>query len=203
MTLRETLTILAWALLLGLALALPGATHSPTLADDLTRYTARVALLFWFAASVVMLVLEPAEWAAVGRGRLARCCWSLAWLGYVIHLGVAFHYYHHWSHAAAVRHVQEASGFGEGIFVSHAFTLFWTLDMVAWWLRPSRYAARSPWFDRLLHGFMAFMVFNASVVYEQGFIRWAGLTAFAVLAPLWLATRRFARLTPDLREEPS
>jgi hypothetical protein len=142
-----------------------------------------------------MLSLSPGEWTAAGRGRLARCCWSLAWLAYVVHVGMAFHHYHGWSHANAVRHVRDVSGIGEGIYVSHAFTLLWTLDVAYWWLRPHEYAARSPWVDRLLHGFMAFVAFNATVVYEQGFIRWAGLALFAVLGLLWLTTRRFAKLT--------
>jgi hypothetical protein len=200
MTRAETLTILAWGLLLGVVLILPALTDSAAPGDDLTRHTVRLALLLWAAAAVLMLSLAPDEWAAVGRGRLARCCWSLAWLAYLVHLGMAFQYYHHWTHAAAVRHVRDVSGLGEGIYFSHAFTLFWTLDVAYWWLRPRGYAARWPWFDRLLHGFMAFMVFNATVVYEQGFIRWAGVALFAVLGPLWLLTC-FARL--KLHEEPS
>src|SRR5260370_12959445 len=116
---------------------------------------------------------------------------------------MAFHYCHHWSHDAAVGHVRDVSGFGQGIYVSHAFSLFWTLDVAYWWLQPRGYALRSPWFGRLLHGFMAFMVFNSTVVYEQGFIRWAGVVLFAVLGPLWLTPRRFATLTPELHDEPS
>jgi hypothetical protein len=186
MTRTEILLLSAWAALLGLVLALPALTASATPGEDLTRHTVRVALLFYAVASVLMLSLTPGEWAAEGRGRAARLCWTLAWLAYLIHLGMAMHHYHGWSHADAVRHVRERSGVGEGIFVSHAFTLFWTLDVAACWLRPRRYAARSVWLDRLLHGFMAFMVFNGTVVYEQGFIRWAGVALFAVLVPLWL-----------------
>src|SRR5437667_407857 len=79
----------------------------------------------------------------------------------------------------AVAHPRAVSGVGEGIYVSHLFTLLWSADVAYGWLRPDRYAGRSPWFGRLLHGFMAFVIFNATVVYETGPIRWAGVLLFA------------------------
>jgi hypothetical protein len=176
-----------WVVLLTVVLILPYVAESATTGDDLTRNTVRLALLYYGVALNLMLFLRPADWwALTGRGRLARCCWSLAWLAYVIHVGMAFHYYHDWSHAAAVEHTRQASGFGPGIYFSHLFTLLWTAD-VAWWrLRPVSYAARSPWIDRLLHGYMAFVTFNATVVFESGFIRWAGVFLFVELAAVLL-----------------
>jgi hypothetical protein len=139
-----------------------------------------------------MLRLAPSERPA-GRVRLARWCWTLAWATYLIHLGMAFHHYHHWSHSDAVAHTEEASGFGPGIWFSHLFTLVWTADVAWWWLLPVRHAERSPWWDRLLHGYMVFIIFNATVVYEDGPIRWAGIVLFAVLAIVlasrWLVPR--------------
>ncbi len=200
MTRIEILLTFAWAALLGLVLALPVLTASATPDDDLTRHTVRLALLFYGIASALMLTLSPAEWAAKGRGRLARTCWSLAWLTYLVHLFVAFRIYHHGSHADAVRHTHDVTGFGEGIYVSHFFTLVWTVDVAAWWLKPRGYAGRSAWFDRLLHGFMAFIIFCGMVVYETGFIRWAGVALFAALGALWLwraCTRTAFRYTTD------
>jgi hypothetical protein len=110
---------------------------------------------------------------------------------------MAFHYYHHWSHADAVRHTEVVAHFGAGIYVSHFFTLVWTLDVLLWWLRPAAYAARSPWVGRLLHGFMVFVIFNATVVYEEGAIRWAGAVGLAALgciaAAAWQSRRGSAR----------
>jgi hypothetical protein len=172
-----------WLVLLAVVLAVPYWTDSPTLGDDWTRHTVRLALLYYTAAATLMLLLRPAEWQiASGRGRLARWYWTLAWMTYVVHLGMAFHHYHQWSHANAVRHTHEVSGFGEGIYVSHLFTLLWTADVVYWWWRPNRYAVRSPWCGRLLHGFMAFVIFCATVVYEAGPIRWGGILLFTGLA---------------------
>lgn len=175
-------SFVAWLLLLGGACAVPYLTASPSRADDLTRYTVRVTLLYYAAAASLMLLLRPGEWAAGSdRGWLARWLWTLAWAAYLVHLGMAFHHYHHWSHADAVEHTRAVSGVGEGIYVSHLFTLLWTADVAYGWLRPDGYAGRSPWFGRLLHGFMAFVIFNATVVYETGPIRWAGVLLFAEL----------------------
>lgn len=177
--------IVCWGVLLLAILLLPYQLSSANPGDDLTRYTVRLALLYYGLAAALMTRMRGADWQAQhGRGSLARCCWTLAWVAYLVHLGLAFHHYHRWSHDAAVRHVQDVAGFGPGIYVSHLFTLVWTLDVLFWWLRPAAYAHRSPWVDRLLHGFLAFMIFNATVVYETGFIRWAGLVLLATLAGL-------------------
>jgi hypothetical protein len=169
------------------------------LADALTRNTVRLALAGYAAAATGMLLLRPADWrVATGPGWLTRWCWTLAWASYLVHLAVAFLIYHQGSHAAAVAHTEQVSGWGEGTYVSHFFTLVWSLDVLAWWLWPGRYASRPAWIDWSLHGFMVFMVFNATVVYETGFIRWAGLALFA-----WLAAVGLIRLSRSpCRPEP-
>jgi hypothetical protein len=175
------LVVLLWALLLALVLAWPSLAASPTAGDDLTRNTVRLSLLC-YAAALTLMIRRPGD-------RLARWCWTLAWAAFVVHLGMAFHHYHHWSHDDAVRHTRAVSGFGEGIYISHLFALAWTADVAAWWLRPAWYARRSPWVGRALHGFMLFVVFNATIVYETGLIRWAGVALFVWLAAAWMATR--------------
>jgi hypothetical protein len=177
-----------WAFLLAGTFLAPLVRGSADCGDELTRNTVRLALAYYAAAAGLMLFLAPSEWAGSGRGRLARACWSLAWAAYLVHLGMAFHYYHHWSHADAVRRTAEVSGFGPGVYVSHLFTLAWTFDVALWWLRPARYAARPRWADALLHGFMAFVIFCGTVVYETGPIRYAGLLLFGALGVL--AARR-------------
>jgi hypothetical protein len=66
----------------------------------------------------------------------------------------------------------------------------WTADAAWWWLDWPRYESRPVWLDRTLHGFLAFVVFNGTVVYETGFIRWAGVIVFVVLAGLLLSRGR-------------
>src|ERR1700722_13132423 len=109
------------------------------------------------------------DWLAQsGRGRLSRWLWTFAWLTYLVHLAMAFHYAHHWSHAEAVRHTEAVSGFGPGIYVSHFFTLAWTADVAWWWLMPVHYARRPAAIGWCWHAFMVFVIFNATVVYEDG-----------------------------------
>jgi hypothetical protein len=180
--------------LVGLVFVRPYALSSPTLGDDITRNTIRLALVCYAAAANLMLLLRRDEWNPLSaRAAWARWCWTLAWLTYLIHLGAAFHYYHDWSHTDAVRHTEEVSGFGPGIYFSHLFTLLWTVDVAFWWFRPECYAARSPWIDRLLHGYMFFLVFNAMVVYEEGPIRYAGILLTVELAALCAYRRTRSR----------
>jgi hypothetical protein len=194
------MTILGLASL-GTVFAVPNLLSSSTRGDDLVRLTVRLSLIYYALALTIMLLLRPAGWsAATMGGRLARWSWTWAWLIYVVHVACAFHFYHHWSHADAIRHTAEVSGFGPGIFASHFFTLAWGFDVGAWWLTPSWYASRPVWIDRALHAFMLFIVFNGTVVYETGPIRWAGVLLFIELVAVYLYRRYKLRyeLAPEM-----
>jgi hypothetical protein len=201
---------LAWPLL-GAALTAGCFLLPPALAgagdygDACTRNTARLTLLLYAAAAALMLLLRPGEWpATAGRGRAARWLWTLGWAVYVVHVLTAFHFAHHWSHARAVEHVREVSGWGEGVYVSYLFTLVWTLDVLWWWARPAAYAARPAWVGWALHAFMGFVVFNGTVVFGSGVVRWAGAVLFAGLACLsgrrLLASQRRSGIPPEERD---
>jgi hypothetical protein len=186
---------LAFVGLLGMVLGTPFLLD-PARADDLLiRWTVRLSLAYWTIAVSTFLLGGTAYQARLGGWpRFGRWCWSFAWASYLIHLAVAFHFYHHWSHHHALEHTREVSGSGEGIFVSHLFTIVWTLDVLWWWAAPGMYMRRPVWVGLLLHGFMAFIIFNGTVVYETGMIRWAGLAMFVWLGALALI-RAFERVT--------
>ena len=57
-----------------------------------------------------------------------RSLGELARVAYIVHLYIAFRIYHHGSHAEAVQHTEDVTGFGPGIYVSHFFTLVWTIE---------------------------------------------------------------------------
>lgn len=182
----------AWLALVGWMLWLPTAWIDPAVGVFLVKFTVRVALGLYAIAAGLMLFLDDHGWRGETlAGWLARWCWSLGAATFVVHVLFAFHYYHHWSHAHAVAHTQAVSGFGYGIYISHGFTLLWLCDAALWWLRPAAYAARSWWIGRGLHGFMLFIIFNGTIVYEQGPIRIAAAIGFAVLA--LLAARAWRR----------
>jgi hypothetical protein len=170
--------------------------------DLATRNTVRLSLAWYFAALCQMLRLDPDD---SPRGRLARWCWTWALVCFYVHLGMAFHYFHQWSHAHALEHTRQVSGVGEGIFVSYLFALLWGADAAIWWADPAGHQARSPWIGRCLHGFMLFIVFNGTIVYESGLIRWAGVLMFLALAAVFIAgsqrlTGRETRQTRDCWE---
>lgn len=155
-------------------IALPHWAESSAVGDDEIRFTVRLALA-WYAVAAVQMLLGKIDSAT-------RWIWTFAWATYLVHLGMAFHYYHHWSHADAVAHTEAVSGFGPGIYFSHLFTLLWTADVIYWWARPKQYEYRARWIGWALHGYMVFIIFNAAVIYESGLIRWAGLVMFTALA---------------------
>src|SRR6185369_6622669 len=156
----RALLVLVWAMLVGLILLLPAGPRGETA----VRNSIRLTLLYYGLSLGVQL-----HGVAM---RVARLSWTLAWAGYAIHVVLAFHHFHGWSHAHAVEHVRAARGFGEGIYFSHLFGALWTGDVIWWWLAPRLYAARPRWMTASLHGFMLFMVFNATVIFEPGLGRW-------------------------------
>ncbi|HKA07156.1 MAG TPA: hypothetical protein VKD71_07850 [Gemmataceae bacterium] len=167
--------IASWAVLLvGAYLA---SFHLPDEdpADVVTRQTARVAVLYWGIAAAAILLRKR---------DFGRWAWTLGCVAFQVHVVTAFDRVHAWSNSAAVRHVEYVSGFGPGLYVSYAFTALWIGDAAWWWIDRPAYESRSVWLDRAVHAFVAFMVFSSTVIYEGGFIRWAGVSLFAVLAIL-------------------
>jgi len=161
-----------WAVLLIGAYFAPLALPDDDAADVVTRQTARVAVLYWGIA-VAAILLRSTDFG--------RWAWTLGCVVFLVHVATAFDRVHGWSNSAAVRHVEDVSGFGPGLYVSYAFTVLWVVDAAWWWIDRRGYESRSFWLDRAVHTFMAFMVFSSTVIYESGFIRWAGVSLFALL----------------------
>jgi hypothetical protein len=183
----ELLLTCAWLALLAGITVYPFLVRPPQSGELLTRNTIRLALLYYAIAAFLTCWSRPT--AGSSRIQLARWCWTLAWLAYLVHLAMAFHFYHHWSHADAMAHTRAVSGVGQGIYVSHLFTVLWSADVAYWWLAPAAHAARRRWLNMALHGFMLFVIFNATVVYETGVIRWAGVALFEELGRVFLYRR--------------
>ena len=118
--------------------------------------------------------------------------WTVGCASILIHVVCAFHYYHNWSQAAAyretARQTAEVTGFdwGGGLFINYALVAGWIID-VAWWRRGlDAYRNRLPWLSAIWQGFLIFMIFNATVVFETGPLRWIGLGLCLWVAVLWL-----------------
>jgi hypothetical protein len=125
------------------------------------------------------------------RAEPARVVYTLGCGLCLLHIAVAFHLGHGWSHRAAYRHTAAASGFGPGVFVNYLFAAVWAADVVWAWAAFDRYLARPHWVSWAVHGFMGSVVVNAAVVFGSGPQRIASAAFLAVPAALaWWAWRR-------------
>jgi hypothetical protein len=121
--------------------------------------------------------------------RTSRWMWTLGFLLGVAHVAAAFHYVHHWSHADAVadtaRRTAEQLGWpvGAGVFFNYAFIGIWGLDVARWWVWPRDDSRGGRGWRLAVDGYLAFIAFSATVVFESGPIRWFGIavTWFAAM----------------------
>lgn len=162
----------------------------------LTRWTIRAALALYFMALAGQLWFGPLRQLPPAHRwpRVARTLWTLACVLLIAHMAAAFHYYHHWSHSAAMvettRQTQERIGvvFAGGIYLNYALALLWMADCAWWWRAPLSYARRPLWVGALVHGYLLFIALNGAVVFEPGATRWWSIAACILL--LALAARR-------------
>ena len=164
----------------------PGATH-PVLFT-----TAGFAVYFWAYGGMEMLLrLRDEEWwNGSDRRTEAQAWWLAGWLMFLVHVAAAFHIAHGWSHAAAYEHTERTAGVGEGIYVNYLFGLVWGADVVWFVGFPRSYARRPRWVGWMVHGFLAFVTFNATVVYGSGVARWMGVVLFALMGWCWFRRTR-------------
>jgi hypothetical protein len=123
-------------------------------------------------------------WPAVAARRAwwaaGRPVWTLGCCLLFVHVAIAFHLGHGWSHRAAWDHTRAVGGYGDGIFVNYVFALVWFGDVIWCWAAPGSYLTRPGWLHWSIHGFLAFVVFNAAVVFADRSVR-----GFALV---WLLT---------------
>ena len=158
----------------------------------LTRLTVWLALCA-YATGVAMLLLANRRPHWLAR---ARWAWTLGCAFFLAHVVCAFVFFHGWSHDAAyretARQTAELTGlrWGGGLFLNYLFALAWLADVLWWWLAPASFARRSPRLTAVWQGFFFFMVFNGTIVFGKGPVRWLGAAICAGLAALWWITRR-------------
>ncbi|HEV8146884.1 MAG TPA: hypothetical protein VGP79_10905 [Bryobacteraceae bacterium] len=149
----------------------------------------------WLADAAATLYACAIAFRLVRRERLARVAWAAGCAIFLAHVGFAFQFYHHWSHAeafrATARQTEQLFGIdsGFGLYFNYAFAIVWVSD-VLWGGRP-----RAPWIGVLIHSFLAFMFFNATVVFGKGWVRWAGVVATVALLVIYGISRRRTSMT--------
>src|SRR5688572_5445520 len=159
---------------------------------DPTYLSARLAMLLYVVA-LALLILTRGE---VRRLRAARAVYSAGCVVLLIHIAIAFHRHHAWSHADAHAHVErrtaELTGFasGAGLWLNYLFALLWVADATYWWIAGADpYLRRPRWISAALHAFLLFMAINAAVVFALGPSRYVGAAVVVALAILVAAAR--------------
>ena len=141
-----------------------------------------------------------------GRGFWIRG-WRMAAVLNLVHVVLAMWHFHQGRHAAAALHVanetQRVFGVASsaGIYVNYMFTLWWLAD--AFLLQPNRisnpqYARR---YRRAAQVLVAFMVFNATVVFGQWWWTPVALCAGVLLGAAWSSGRRLAAVQTQSTED--
>ncbi|HEY6402947.1 MAG TPA: hypothetical protein VI479_16130 [Blastocatellia bacterium] len=151
----------------------------------LTRITIWLALAgYAIGVSAYLLSRGRRSWDAV-----ARAAWALGCASIIAHVAFAYHFYHNWSQASVyretARQTAEVTGldWGGGVFFNYALVIGWIMDAVYWRFRGlDAYRNRPPWLATPWQFFLFFIVFNATVVFKTGALRWIGLGLC-----LWLA----------------
>ncbi len=158
--------------------------------EAITRGTAQLAVACYLLRVLADLSGSPSQSLAVWTRR----SWTLGALAMAVHVGAAFQFVHHWSHAEAVRHTAEQTAqvtgwdWGGGIYFNYAFAAYWLFDAFRWRRRKAQ--TNPPRFQFwATHAAFAFMMFNATVVFGPAYWTWVALMFGGAVLLIW----RFSR----------
>ena len=161
--------------------------------EILIRWTARVAVVLYLLTLLLRVGATPRHrWLPV-----ARLAWTTGFGVLLFHVVCAFHYFHHWSHDAAyesvARQTAEVTGlvWGGGLYINYVFMVVWGFDVAWWWVTPQHYERRPNSIEWAIHGFMAFITLNATVVFATGIIRWIAIAGCLLIPVAYISYRRF------------
>lgn len=126
-----------------------------------------------------------------GWQQRARWAWTIGCAGLVAHTICAFHFYHAWSQTSAyqetARQTAAVTGWnwGGGLFINYAFLAAWMGDVVWWWRGLRAYQQRHWLIAAAWQAIFIFMIFNATVVFKTGVVRWLGVALCGGLLFIW------------------
>ena len=164
--------------------------------NHLVRWSVRIAMLLYVVALAGGIQATRKGGESPGTPRWQRIPWTLGCLVFLVHVALAFHFQHHWSHQLAMEHTaREAKrvvgwAFGEGIYFSYAFTLLWSLDVAWMWLHPASRERRARWIPVALHVFLLTIAVNGAIIFATGPTRWVGLLVLGLLGIYWVSAAR-------------
>jgi len=159
-----------------------------TSGEVLTKLTIWIVIIGYASGTVTF---------ALSRNRhrgdsIARLAWTIAIIALLAHLFCAFQFYHGWSENAAYRETARQTGeviglnWGGGLYINYAVIIGWVVDVGWWWVRGAGSYRQRPWsLMAAWHGFLIFIIFNATVVFKTGLVRWVGLCVCLGLSLVW------------------
>lgn len=144
-------------------------------------WTARGAVACWAARFLL---------PAAGRDRVPltrdATISLLGWLLLVAHTLCAFHFAHHWCHAAAYEHTArrtlETVGrhWGGGLYANYATIAVWAVDLAMLFNAQRRGRTVPRWWRWTADALIGFMILNATVVFGPRGWRWAAAVAIGI-----------------------
>jgi hypothetical protein len=153
--------------------------------------TIRLAVVLYLARLLV------AGCRVIGRvpKRAEVLLWILGCAMYVIHVLCAFAFAHQWSHDVAFQYTadetQRLFGLrrGEGLWINYLFTLTWIFDAARLTIAFRRKRTTDRKLDIAVHSFMAFIVFNATVVFGPSLYRSLAIPIGLAMYACYLAAK--------------
>lgn len=127
--------------------------------------------------------------AAIALGLTYRCerslrwirgLWTVGWLALVVHIGLAWWLFHGASWRAAYEHTAQQTElaigwkWGGGVWFNLLTSVVWGIDLAVLWRTPLGVRRGTSWWDRACQGYLAFMIFNATVVFGSLPVQVAG-----------------------------
>lgn len=160
--------------------------------EFLTRATIWLAIAGYAVGTVVFATARRRS----SGDSWTRVAWTIGCAALLAHFASAYEFYHAWSHASAYADTarQTAEVFkvnwGGGLFINYAVAGLWLVDVAAWWFAGLDSYRRRPWLITLFwHAFLIFIIFNATVVFKHGPVRWIGLFVCVILCVSWFSIR--------------
>lgn len=158
--------------------------------DALIRWTARLFVVCY----VGRLCIDAGGRRDANSQRTARWLWTLGCVIFLLHVAVAFHFQHGWSHAAALEYVRQRTlrdtgwDSGIGLYINYAFGVLWLVDVSLWWRHLDWSEQRLPyWTVQII---FAFLMSQATVVFGPSFWRPVCIATVLLLAVIRLRSWR-------------
>lgn len=139
--------------------------HASFWGEFAIRWTARLAVACYLAR----LYYDCDGLANKTAQRSARWWWTIGCLIFLVHVLIAFHFEHHWDHAAAfdatAKRTLEMTGWnsGVGLYVNEVFLCLWLADTLLWWRDFDWPRNRIAYW--IVHFLFAFLMFQATFVF--------------------------------------